>query len=120
MCIRRNGSGLYDGGGGGVGRDVVDRDNERRLRAMGIRLDKSRSPAAAAASSNPVKKHVYEASSRRKVVDTEDVHNISRRDGRTGKVTSETVRTNKHEVSLIQAFFNGFGADLSSGRLPLC
>ena len=79
---------------------MVDRDNERRLRAMGIRLDKSRSPAAAAASSNPVKKHVYEASSRRKVVDTEDVHNISRRDGRTGKVTSETVRTNKHEVSI--------------------
>ena len=73
---------------------MVDRDNERRLRAMGIRLDKSRSPA------NPVKKHVYEASSRRKVVDTEDVHNISRRDGRTGKVTSETVRTNKHEVSI--------------------
>ena len=95
MCIRRNGGGLYDGGGGGVGGDVVDRDNERRLRAMGIRLDKSRSPAT-----NPVKKHVYEASSRRKVVDTEDVHNISRRDGRTGKVTSETVRTNKHEVSL--------------------
>ena len=70
----------------------VDRDNERRLRAMGIRLDKSRSPSAG------VRKHVYEANKHRKVVDTEDVHNISRRDGKTGKVTSETVRTEKREV----------------------
>ena len=59
---------------------------------MGIRLDKSRSPSAG------VRKHVYEASKHRKVVDTEDVHNISRRDGKTGKVTSETVRTEKREV----------------------
>ena len=30
-------------------------------------------------------------------MDTEDVHNISRRN-REGKITSETVRTEKHEV----------------------
>ena len=59
---------------------------------MGIRLDKSRSPSAG------IRKHVYEASKHRKVVDTEDVHNVSRRDGKTGKVTSETVRTEKREV----------------------
>ena len=39
----------------------------------------------------------FQANSHRKVVDTEDVHNISRRN-REGKVTSETVRTEKHEV----------------------
>merc|ERR1719412_2849873 len=43
------------------------------------------------------KNKIYEANSHRKVVDTEDVHNISRRN-REGKVTSETVRTEKHEV----------------------
>ena len=40
---------------------------------------------------------LFQANSHRKVVDTEDVHNISRRN-REGKVTSETVRTEKHEV----------------------
>lgn len=38
-----------------------------------------------------------QASSHRRTIDTEDVHNVSRRD-RDGKVTSETVRTEKHEV----------------------
>ena len=40
---------------------------------------------------------MLQANSHRKVVDTEDVHNISRRN-KDGKVTSETVRTEKHEV----------------------
>ena len=31
------------------------------------------------------------------MIDTEDVHNLSRRN-REGKITSETVRTEKHEV----------------------
>ena len=38
-----------------------------------------------------------QANSHHKVVDTEDIHNLSRRH-RDGKITSETIRTEKHEV----------------------
>ena len=61
-----------------------------QLKKLGIRKDKSNQAAV-------IRKKVYEANSHRKIVDTEDVHNISRRD-KNGKVTSETVRTEKHEV----------------------
>ena len=37
-----------------------------------------------------------QANSHHKVVDTEDIHNLSRRH-RDGKITSETIRTEKHE-----------------------
>ena len=42
-------------------------------------------------------KVIYEKKSRKKVVDTEDVHNISRKTG-DGKVVTETFRTQEHEV----------------------
>jgi hypothetical protein len=66
------------------------------LRNTDFRFPQRRNDASHALDAKPVVK-TYKADSRRKVVDTEDVRNISRR-LKNGNVKSETIRTEKHEI----------------------
>lgn len=68
-------------------KDVLERRQRRKQR---------RNEATALVDAKPVVK-TYKADSRRKVVDTEDVRNISRR-LKNGNVKTETIRTEKHEI----------------------
>jgi hypothetical protein len=73
------------------GEETLKEVLERRQR----RLQRRNEPTNVV-DTQPVVK-TYKADSRRKVVDTEDVRNISRR-LKNGNVKSETIRTEKHEI----------------------
>ena len=68
---------------------------ERRQRRLQRRNDVA-ATTTTAVDTKPVVK-TYKADSRRKIVDTEDVRNISRK-LKNGNIRSETIRTEKHEV----------------------
>ena len=74
------------------GEETLKEVLERRQR----RQQRRNEAATTAVDTKPVVK-TYKADSRRKIVDTEDVRNISRK-LKNGNVRSETIRTEKHEV----------------------
>ena len=80
----------------GVERILRGEESLKEVLERRQRRTQRRNDSTALVDAKPVVK-TYKADSRRKVVDTEDVRNISRR-LKNGNVKSETIRTEKHEI----------------------
>ena len=98
--LRQEDSSTYGGGlGGHQGTAKADhhRGNSSRHQQQHHQTTRSSHRSTHPNINKTPKVHKYESESHKRVVDTEDIHQISRR-LRNGQIRSETFRTEKHEV----------------------